>query len=142
MSRNYQPKAYRLPQDIYLRSLYTIRALPRLYAEVNDLIHEQPRAEVPAKTNKPSAKVAVIAERREKKLKQIQAVEDAFRRVPEEYRDAIRANVIDEVPRSNFIGISARTISRWRAVVVLETAYNTELIDQQEYEKLQKKFDF
>lgn len=139
--KHYQPKNYRLPQDVYLRAIYSIKALPRLYAEVNDFIHEQPRSEVPAKTNKPSAPVAAIAERREKKLKQIDAVEEAFRQIPEEYRDAIKANIIDEVPRSNFIGIAPRTISRWRAVVVLEVAKNTELIDLAEYEKIKKKCD-
>ena len=117
-----------LPKDIYYTALWYIRALPRLYDEVDNAMHEQPRQDIPVKSNLPGKPTERIAAKRENKLKHIATVEQAFRVIPAEYKDLVFNSIL-----GNNIGITRekkRTIERYKQRVIIETAYLLDLIDE------------
>jgi len=139
--KDYYPKAAKrkIPQDIYLRSLNTIRALPRLQEKASQLLHETYKQDVHVQTSKKISPTEIIAMRREKTLKEIEQIEKAFETVPEEYRLMLKKNIIERVPMEMIAGASPKTISRMRLRVIIEVARNTGLIDEYEYKETLRK---
>lgn len=125
-----------LPKDIYYRALWYVRALPRLYDEVDNALHEQPKQDIPVRSTIPGRPVERIVSKREKKLKHIETVEQAFRVIPVEYKDLVFNSIL-----GNNIGITRdkqRTVARYKRRVLIEVAYLTELIDEKDIKRILK----
>lgn len=137
--RYYKPKKYKtLPADVYRRAIDAVRAYPRLEEEVANMIDERHAPDVPVKNKEPSNPTASIAERREKKLKEIAIIDKALNTIPVEYQNMIYENIVDLKPMANIEGVSRATLTRYRMKVIVEVAHSTGLIDDAEYEGIRK----
>jgi len=139
--KDYYPKSIKrkLSKDIYMRALFSIRALPRLKEKAADLLDEEYKQEVHVQTsNKKNSPTEIKAIRREKTLREIEQVEKAFLTIPEEYRAMIMNNIINQMPMEMIVGASTKTLSRMRMKVIIEVAHNTGLIDDYEYQEARK----
>ena len=139
MAKEYKPQMYRdMPQDVYNRALWCIRAKDRLMSELDDMIDARHTEEVPVKNREPSNPTAKIAEQREAKLARVQMIDRAFKCIPEEYREMVYLNITG-TPMREIEGASEGTLHLYRKRVLIEVAHSTGDIDDAEYLRLLKK---
>lgn len=138
--RNYQEKKYRkiLQPHVYQTALRYLKSYDALQEDLQNIIDEQHRAEVPIKNRTPSNPTLSIVERRENKYRQVQKIRTAFEKIPEEYRKMVELNTVKGVPMKDIEGASHSTLSRYRIRLVLEVARNFELITEYEYSEALK----
>ena len=121
--RDYAPTKgkYSLPRSVWNRSIWLIRDRDRLKAEADNLLYVQarPADPIPGKGGKadPVAKAAI---KREKFLRQVEAVDDALEIVPPEYRKGVIRSVINMDPYP--LDACRSTYSRWKSCFVYEVA--------------------
>ena len=91
MPRDYQPQKnnpYRLPKELYRRTLATIRDYDRMKREIGDAILASPRVDGPRGPGigDPTARAA---ERIERMQSDVRAIEQALKKIPPEYRKGV-----------------------------------------------------
>ena len=115
MPRNYQPSKnnpYWLPHDLYMRVLYIARGYPRMKSAQNDIIITSPDVYKGAKTEHgdPTANKAVKITMMSRET---DAVDYALGKIPQEYRNAIWANILHGKPYR--IPAHRDTFRHWRS---------------------------
>lgn len=119
-------KEYRLDKSLYLRVLHTVRDYPRMLEKVNDIIHGNATDDgMPKSKNvgKPTEKKAIaIVET----MNTINAIEDALKQIPMEYRQYIFDNVVHKIKYPDFA--DKMTWSRWRMRFLYWVADNLGLL--------------
>lgn len=137
--KDYKSKKYKLlPNDVYVRTLWTIRSYERIEKELQDMIDERHVEEVQVRNRTPGNPTAKIAERREKKLKELAAIDKALNTIPTEYQQMVYDNIVRYKPMHTISGASERTLSRYRMKVIVEVARNKGYIDDVEYEAIRQ----
>ena len=121
---------YILPNDIYQKTIWTIRGYYRRQEEMDNIIHESPApSDGMPRGTAISDIVANKAERREKYLDQNRAIDLALKNVPEEYRQAVWMNTVYREPFIRFCEYSDRsTCGRWKSKFVCEVAERLKII--------------
>lgn len=93
---------YELPKEIYMQTLWFIRAYPQMKEEYTDLIEKahvmdgQPRG---TDVGDPTGMMAV---KRAELAKKIGAIEDALLDIPKEYSVPVLNNVIYKIPYKDY----------------------------------------
>ena len=89
-----KPREYHLEQSLYLRVLHTVRDYPRMIEKVNEVLYGGGNNDGMPKSNdvgKPTEKKAIaIAETQDT----LNAIENALKQIPIEYRQYIFENVV------------------------------------------------
>ena len=94
----YNRKKYKLPKEVYMKTLWHIRDYPRLKEECATLFAGAPIMDGQPKGNMPGDPTGQIAIRYAELSSGIKAVEKALEAIPQEYRKGLLANIIDRVP--------------------------------------------
>ena len=97
---DYQRKKtkYILPKAVYHTALWKIRDYYRQKEIANDMIDERGSCSGWYSGARISDKVASTAIRRESFLKELKAIDDALKEIPEEYRSAVWNNIQFQQP--------------------------------------------
>lgn len=132
--RDYQPKnnPYWLPRDIYMQTIWFIRGYDRRAGEVaRDPFSSPPPPDGQpkgTKTGNPTATLAVILADAQLSNR---IVDEALSELPEEYRDAIRDNVLFGAPWPRINGVpmhSKTTYSKYKHLFLFKVAKKLNLI--------------
>lgn len=119
--KDYQSKAYDLPHDVYMQTLWFIRGYKRRQVEADAILYASPAPpDGMPKGSGTSDPVSSKASKRECLLDKNKMIDDALSIIPEEYREAIFANVAYRVPYPNFA--DRTTYSRWRVRFITAVA--------------------
>lgn len=129
----YIPKINKLPNYIYRTTVDFIRGYDEMESELEDMIMEKHVEEIPVKNKTPGNPTAKTAERRERKLAKVKAIDKAFNTVPAEYQGMLFDNIVYETPMEEIEGASRATLTRYRVRIIVEAAHNLEFIDDIEY---------
>ena len=88
---------YYLPTALYRRMLWLVRDYDRLQDELDNMLHESPSCDGMPRGTDVGNPVESKAIRREKLLRQTEAVEQALRAIPSEYRQGVYEHVVEGV---------------------------------------------
>ena len=114
-------RTYTIPESIWRECIHIIRDYDRARAEYDGLLDQaatslsgMPKAEIPGSpTERAAIERALMAIR-------LNAVDEAFGRVPEDYRQAIRDNI---VKRAEYPGYAHRnTFVYWKRKMIIHLA--------------------
>lgn len=109
-----------MEQSVYRRALAMIRDCPRMNKEATDLLRSG------LATDEEGKRMMEI-------IQDIATISQALRIVPEEYRTAVWANIVEEVPfKSLDVGASKNTISAYRSQFIRKVAELKRWINNQE----------
>lgn len=112
---------YILPHNVYMQTLYLIRDYDRMVEEYNAILIESPLNDGQPSANTKSSSVESKTLRRDTIEKKIRAVENALKKIPDEYRNAVFRNVAYRIPFP-LAYTSVRTWSMWRCRFVYLTS--------------------
>lgn len=123
-----KPKEYHLSQSLYLRVLHTVRDYPRMVEKVNEVLYGSSNNDggMPKSTNigKPTEKKAIaIAETQET----LNAIDDALKQIPIEYRQHIFDNVVHKTAYPLDYA-NKNTWSMWRTRFLYYVAENLKIL--------------
>ena len=122
--KDYQTKLERarLPRDVYMQVLWTIRGYERMKKELEDIIDGTPdRSQPHSNGGTPGSPVEAKAGKRDESgLDKVRAIEKALDSIPEEYRRGVWNKVIHNEPYPDDANVS--TYSRYKGEFVLRTA--------------------
>ena len=130
MAKEHQPrksKSYLLPHNLYMRMLYIIRDYDRLKDEYHDMANISARrltdkisgSEISKHTENRAIKRTQI-------LEELEAIEQALIKIPQEYRQGIKHNIIYRSWFPGDAGIS--TYRRWKQRFIYYVAENLNYI--------------
>lgn len=120
--RNYQRQKnnpYKLPHNLYMRTLYLVRDYERIKSERADILHGspahdgQPHSGLSSPTEAKGIKLAMLGET-------CKAIEEALSEVPEEYRRGVWNNVCYQSPYP--VDAGEATYKRWRCKFIYKVA--------------------
>ena len=125
--RDYCPKMSGLPRDLWRRTVNFIRGYDRIKDDLDYLIqqsHDQDGQPRGTDTSDPTATIVIA---REHLRKELDAIEDARRAIPSEWRDAVFLSIKDERPLYSFPVThytDPKTMTRLRSIFVKQVAIN------------------
>lgn len=90
----YNRKKYRLPKEVYMKTLWHIRDYPRLKEECEALFGGAPLMDGQPKGNTPGDPTGQIAVKYAELSDGIRAVEESLREIPKEYRQGVLDNIV------------------------------------------------
>lgn len=126
--RDYQRDSkYKLPRNVYLRTLYLIRDYDRLKQQYQDILDESPSPPDGQPSGSELSDVtANKAIRLESISRELKAIEQAALRIPDEYRTGVLNNVKYRVPYPEMAGYA--TWARYRSKFIENVAKNMQFI--------------
>lgn len=92
------PRAWPYSADLYLRALAFAKGYRDKLEKAESLIQQAPELDGQPRGTGTSDPVAAAAERREKVTAEIKIIEDALKKIPEEYRAGVLMNTAEQVP--------------------------------------------
>lgn len=139
LSRIWYPKGaeeMNITREQYFSTIWFIRDYENMKAEAEDLLDQSPVNDGQPRGSGTSDPTAQAAERRERVLRSIKCIEDAFAIVPEEYRAVLYENIVHQRPLYQVAPkayIADTTLQYWRVVFVAEVARNRERNEWRSY---------
>ena len=123
-------------REQYFSAIWFIRDYDNMVREAQDLLDQSPIHDGQPRGTHTSDPTAEAAERRERVLRDIKCIEDAFAVVPEEYRGVLYENIVHQRPLYQVAPkayIADTTLQYWRVVFVAEVARNRERNEWRSY---------
>lgn len=150
MSRIWYPKNaedMNITREAYFSTIWFIRDYDNMKEEAEDLLDQSPSNDGQPRGNDTSDPTAQAAERRERVLRDIKCIEDAFKTVPEYFRKPLYENLVHQVPEYKLsinpndirkkhpeaINSAASAIQYWRVMFVCEVARNRARMEWRSY---------
>lgn len=150
MGRIWYPKAaedVNISREHYFSTIWFIRDYDNMKREAEDLLDQSPVNDGQPRGSGTSDPTAAAAERRERVLRDIKCIEDAFAVVPEYFRRALYENLVHQVPEyklsisktdirdkhKDAVNAAETTLQYWRVVFVVEVARNRERAEWRSY---------
>ncbi len=126
-------KTYLLPQAVYRQALYAVKDLTRLKKKLLYLEYDASNIMTadPASLLSKGGSVSDMTGNRAAELAltetRIRAIESAFEKVPDKYRNGLKDKIIHDVPAAR-LGYSVNTWKKWQQVLLYHVAQNLKLL--------------
>lgn len=89
---------WRLPKATYKRARWLVADYPRIKTDYENLLTDSHAHDGPIRSGAPGDPTAIVASKRARLASDLQAVEKAFKIVPEEYVQAVYNHLTEGVP--------------------------------------------
>lgn len=134
-------------REQYFSAIWFIRDYENMKREAQDLLDQSPIHDGQPRGSGTSDPTAAAAERRERVLRDIKCIEDAFETVPDYFRKPLYENIVHRVPEYKLsinphdirdkhpdaINSAATTIQYWRVKLVVAVIRNRERAEWRSY---------
>lgn len=134
-------------REQYFSAIWFIRDYDNMKREAQDLLDQSPMHDGQPRGTHTSDPTAAAAERRERVLRDIKCIEDAFAIVPDEFRKPLYENLVHRVPEYKLslnpndirekhpdaIHNAETTIQYWRVRLVVAVIRNRERAEWRSY---------